>query len=176
MSLSINIVHAAGYLGRDPEIKYAESGAAICTFSFASTETWKDKQGVKQERTTWFNCKAWNKTAEHVAKYFTKGEPIFVVGKYQMDEYEDKNGDQKRFHYINVQRAEFLPRPRRPSETGAISDDPTLMNEANSAFADAVDDVTEDIPFGFVLPFLLTSVLAGSSYAQGVFHVVMRLS
>ena len=105
----INICHAGGYLGRDPEIKQLNAGGTLATFSFASTEKWRGKDGEQKERTTWFNCKAWGKTAELVGKHFEKGSPIFVTGRYQVDEYEDKDGQQKRFHYVKVDRVEFLP-------------------------------------------------------------------
>lgn len=122
MALGINIVHAAGYLGRDPEVRTLDSGAAVAKFSFASTETWRNKDGEKQERTTWFECQAWNKTAELVGKFFRKGDPIHVSGRYQVDEYE-KDGKTQRFHYVKVDRVEFLPSSKRQGADAGVTDD-----------------------------------------------------
>ncbi len=118
----INICHAAGHLGRDPEIKQLNGGGTLATFSFASTEKWRSKDGEQKERTTWFNCKAWGKTAELIGNHFDKGSPIFVTGRYQVDEYEDKDGQQQRFHYINVDRVAFLPNPKRQSPDTGVDD------------------------------------------------------
>ena len=138
MSLGINIVHAAGYLGRDPEVRTLDSGATVAKFSFASTETWRSKDGEKQERTTWFECQAWNKTAELVGKFFHKGDPIHVSGRYQVDEYEDNDGQQKRFHFIKVDRVEFLPSPK---QQGEVRIDVNQQQSPDAGVTDA------DIPF-----------------------------
>ena len=121
MAIGINIVHAGGYIGRDPELKTFESGTAVCQFSLASTETWRSKDGERQERTTWFNCKAWGRTGELVANHFSKGDPIFVTGRFQVDEYE-KNGETQRFHYVKVDRVEFLPSPKQQGADAGVTD------------------------------------------------------
>lgn len=93
MSGSVNQVTLVGRLGKDPEIKYTQSGDAVANFSIATDETWKDKSGEKQQRTTWHNIVAWQKLAEICGHYLKKGQQIFLQGKLQVRKWEDKDGN-----------------------------------------------------------------------------------
>ena len=84
-----------GRLGRDPETRYSADGKAICNFSVATSETWKDKSGEKQERVEWHNITAFDRLAEICQQYLHKGSQVFVEGRIQTDKYTDKAGVEK---------------------------------------------------------------------------------
>ncbi|MBN96373.1 MAG: single-stranded DNA-binding protein [Flavobacteriaceae bacterium] len=91
-----NKVQLIGNLGKDPEIITLENGSKLAKFSLATNENYKDKNGEKQSKTEWHNLIAWNKTAELIEKYVTKGKEIAIEGKLSNKSYEDKEG-QKRY-------------------------------------------------------------------------------
>lgn len=92
---SLNKVMLIGHLGKDPEVRYTPSGAAVCSFSLATTETFKDKSGDKQERTEWHNITIWNKLAEIAGEYLKKGSLVYLEGKNQTEKYQDKDGNDR---------------------------------------------------------------------------------
>ncbi|MFY8000594.1 MAG: single-stranded DNA-binding protein [Candidatus Kapaibacteriota bacterium] len=95
MSRGFNRVLLIGNVGKDPEIRYTTSGVPVATFALATSEMWKDKDGVPQERTDWHNVVAWRKLAEIIQEIVKKGSRLLVEGKIQNRSYE-KNGE-KRF-------------------------------------------------------------------------------
>lgn len=85
----VNRVTIVGNLGRDAETRYTPGGTAICSFSVATTESWKDKQtGEKQERTEWHRIETFGKLAEICGEYLKKGSQVYIEGKLRTDEYE----------------------------------------------------------------------------------------
>lgn len=85
----INKVMIIGNVGKDPELTYTPSGAPVCTFSVATSESWKDKNtGQKRENTEWHNIVVWNQLAEHCAKYLSKGRQVYIEGKLQTRSWE----------------------------------------------------------------------------------------
>jgi single-strand DNA-binding protein len=88
----INKVTLVGNLGKDPELRYTSSGDAVATFSMATSESWKDAGGNTQERTQWHSIVAWKKLAEICSEYLKKGSKIFLEGRIQYRQYDDKNG------------------------------------------------------------------------------------
>ena len=91
-SRSVNKVTLIGNLGKDPELRYTSSGVAVATFSMATSESWKDTEGNAQERTQWHSIVAWRKLAEIVGEYLKKGSKIYLEGRLQYRNYDDKNG------------------------------------------------------------------------------------
>jgi single-strand DNA-binding protein len=85
---SVNKVILVGNLGRDPEVRYMPNGEAVCNFSIATTENWKDKSGVKQEKTEWHNVVMYRKLAEIAGEYLKKGRPVYVEGRLQTRKWE----------------------------------------------------------------------------------------
>jgi single-strand DNA-binding protein len=85
---SVNKVILVGNLGRDPEIRYMPNGEAVANFSIATTENWKDKSGVKQEKTEWHNIVMYRRLAEIAGEYLKKGRPIYVEGRLQTRKWE----------------------------------------------------------------------------------------
>lgn len=89
---SVNKVMLIGNLGKDPELRYTNSGVAVATFSLATNESWRDPDGNMQERTQWHNAVAWRKLAEICGEYLKKGSKVYVEGRLQYRNYDDKNG------------------------------------------------------------------------------------
>ena len=105
----INKVIIVGNLGKDPEVTYVPSGAAVAKFSVATSETWKDKtSGEKKERTEWHRIVAWDKLGEICGKYLSKGRQVYVEGKLQTHSYDDKEVVKRYVTEIIAQEVQFL--------------------------------------------------------------------
>src|SRR5690348_14007940 len=89
---SLNKVLLIGNLGKDPELRYTANGQAVATFTLATNESWKDKEGNLQERTEWHNIVAWQRLAEICGEYLKKGKKVYVEGRLQTRNFEDKEG------------------------------------------------------------------------------------
>ena len=85
---SVNKVILVGNLGRDPEVRFMPNGEAVCNFSIATTDSWKDKSGAKQEKTEWHNIVMYRKLAEIAGEYLKKGRPVYVEGRLQTRKWE----------------------------------------------------------------------------------------
>ena len=105
---SVNKVILVGNLGRDAELRYTPGGAAVAKFSLATTETWNDKSGQKQERTEWHNIDIWGKQAETLTEYLRKGKQVYVEGRLQTDEYTDKEGVKRKSTKVRGDRIVLL--------------------------------------------------------------------
>ena len=93
---SLNQVNLIGNLGRDPEVKHLASGDAVCNFSIACSESWKDKNtGEKKEKTEWVNITIYGKLAEIAGQYLHKGSQVFLSGKLQTRKWQDKDGNDR---------------------------------------------------------------------------------
>jgi len=101
-----------GNLGKDPELRFTTAGKAVCNFSVATSESYTDAQGQKVEKTDWHNVVVWEKQAENCKKYLSKGSKVFVEGKIQTREWEDKQGGKRYTTEIVAQTVKFLSSPR----------------------------------------------------------------
>jgi single-strand DNA-binding protein len=97
MARGVNKVTLVGNLGKDPEIKSTPSGMSIATFSLATTERAKDKEGNWQDRTEWHSVKAFGRTAEVVGEYLKKGRTVYIEGRIHYDSWDDKDTGQKKY-------------------------------------------------------------------------------
>ncbi len=93
--MSVNKVILVGRLGRDPETRYTGSGQAVCNFSLATDETYKDRNGERQKRTEWHRISVWGKLAEICQQYLKKGSLVYVEGRIQSREWQDKEGQKR---------------------------------------------------------------------------------
>ena len=93
--MSVNKVILVGRLGRDPETRYTTSGQAVANFSVATDETYKDRNGERQKRTEWHKIVVWGKQAEIAQQYLKKGSLIFIEGRIQSREWQDKEGQKR---------------------------------------------------------------------------------
>ena len=117
MGKSLNRAQLIGHLGKDPELKYTQNGTAVATFSIATSESWKDKDGNVTERTEWHNIVAWRKLAEICGEWLKKGKRVYIEGKIQTRSYE-KDGIKK---YI----------------TEIVADDMIMLDGAKSASSES---------------------------------------
>src|ERR1700730_4367497 len=92
---SVNKVILVGNLGRDAELRYTPTGAAVSTINMATTEVWNDKAGQRQEKTEWHRVVLWGKSAESLSEYLTKGKQIYVEGRLQTRQWDDKDGNKR---------------------------------------------------------------------------------
>lgn len=99
MAGSLNKVILIGRLGKDPELKYTPSGTPVTKFSLATDSSYKDSGGDRQQRTEWHNIVTWNKLAEICGQYLTKGKQIYIEGRIQSRQWEDKQTGAKRTAY-----------------------------------------------------------------------------
>lgn len=93
---SLNKVMLIGNLTRDPELRVTPKGTAICQFGLAVNRQFKDESGATRDETTFVDIEAWGKQGETVAKYLSKGRPLFVEGRLKLDTWDDKTTGQKR--------------------------------------------------------------------------------
>jgi single-strand DNA-binding protein len=92
---SVNKVILVGNLGRDAELRYTPGGSPVATLNLATTEIWNDKAGQRQEKTEWHRIVLWGKTAESLNEYLTKGKQIYVEGRLQTRQWDDKDGNKR---------------------------------------------------------------------------------
>jgi single-strand DNA-binding protein len=135
---SVNKAILVGNLGRDPEMRYTQSNTAVCNFSIATTDKYKDKSGEWQESTEWHNIVAWAKLAEICAEYLRKGKQVYIEGRLQTREWTDKSG-QKRYTTEVIAREMQMLGPK-----GAVEEVPQ-----GGGYAPAPDpgDDESDLPF-----------------------------
>jgi len=105
---SVNKVILVGNLGRDAELRYTPGGAAVATLNMATTEVWNDKSGQRQEKTEWHRVVLWGKTAESLSEYLTKGKQIYVEGRLQTRQWDDKDGNKRYTTEIRGDRVVLL--------------------------------------------------------------------
>jgi single-strand DNA-binding protein len=111
----LNKVQFIGHLGRDPEVRYLSNGMAVCNFSVASSEKWKDKaSGEMQERTEWLRCNAFDRLGEVCGEYLKKGSLVYVEGNLQTRKYTDKDGVERQVTECRLQSMKMLG--GRPAE------------------------------------------------------------
>jgi len=137
MSKDLNQCNFIGRLGRNPEIKYTQSGDAIATFSLAVGETYKDKSGQKVEKTEWIRCVAWRKLAEIIGEYLSKGSQVFVSGKFTTETWE-KDGVKREVVKIVVNNMQMLGGKAKSGEP---------ENNAQVEHKQPADEPTDDLPF-----------------------------
>ena len=105
---SVNKVILVGNLGRDIELRYTPGGAAVATLSLATTDVWNDKSGQRQEKTEWHRVVLWGKTAETLAEYLLKGRQIYVEGRLQTRQWDDRDGNKRYTTEIRSDRVVLL--------------------------------------------------------------------
>ncbi len=106
--MSVNTVMLIGNLGRDPEVRFTANGRAVARFSIATSETWNDAEGNRQERTEWHNIVVWGKQGESCGQYLAKGRQVYIEGSIRNRSYDDKNGVKRYITEIVAQRVRFL--------------------------------------------------------------------
>ena len=120
---SVNKVILLGNLGRDPETRYTTGGDAVTNLRIATTETWKDKSGEKQEKTEWHSVVLFGRQAEIAGEYLKKGRSVYIEGRLQTRKYTDKEGVEKYATEIVGDRMQLLGGPRDAAGGAGMGDD-----------------------------------------------------
>ena len=148
---SINKVIIIGNVGRDPELRYTPSGAAVCNVTVATSRNWKDKtSGEKVEETEWHRVVFYDRLAEIAGEYLKKGRSVYVEGRLKTRKWTDKDGAEKYTTEIVADNMQMLggrddgERTERPAERPAQRQAP---KPAPKASANAFSDMDDDIPF-----------------------------
>ena len=148
-----------GNLTRDPELRVTPKGTSICQFALAINRTFKMESGETREEVTYIDIEAWGKQGETIAKYVTKGRPLFVEGRLRLDQWEDKNTKEKRSRVkVVLENFQFLGDSRGGGAGGGAAAaepgvDQTASPErhappARSAAKPApAENLDEDVPF-----------------------------
>lgn len=153
---SVNKVILIGHLGRDPEVRYAPSGAAVANFSLATSRRWKDKaSGEQQEETEWHRCVAYDRLGEVVGEYLKKGSQVYVEGRLKTRKWEDKDGATKYATEIIVENMTMLGgrgdresgEQRAPSPAPAAPVSKAAAARTAPKSGTGFDDMDDDIPF-----------------------------
>lgn len=163
MSRSLNKVTLIGNLGNDPEVRSTTGGNRVATFSLATSRTWNDASGAKQEKTEWHRCVVWNtkgsQLADIVEKYVKKGDKLYVEGRIEYRQWQDKEGQTRYSTEINVRELIMLGGGRGASadfdggEGGARRAPAPAKAKASAGgedfedFPNALADEDDDLPF-----------------------------
>jgi single-strand DNA-binding protein len=142
---SVNKVILVGNLGKDPEVRYMPNGEAVCNFSIATTDSWKDKAGEKQERTEWHNIVMYRKLAEIAGEYLKKGRPVYIEGRLQTRKWE-KDGVDRYTTEIIVDQMQMLGGRGNSADTTNYDQTPTVDAPAKQSAAGNFDEFDE-VPF-----------------------------
>lgn len=162
MSRSLNKVTLIGNLGKDPEVRATSNGSRVASFSVATSRTWNDTAGSKQEKTEWHRCVAWNskgsQLADIVEKYVKKGDKVYVEGRIEYGQYQDKDGQTRYTTDIRVFELIMLGGGRgaggdmdgdaRPARSAAPAKAKTgAGGDEFEDFPGALADEDDDLPF-----------------------------
>jgi single-strand DNA-binding protein len=155
--MSINKVILVGNLGKDPELRYTPSGVAVATFSLATSERYKDKNGEWVDKTEWHNIVAWRQLAEICGKYLHKGKQVYIEGKLQTRSYDDRDGNKRYTTEIVADQMKMLGRSGEENGGQARSggefrqsrpaSPASQSTPAYEDFADPPFNPDDDIPF-----------------------------
>ena len=167
MSRSLNKVVLIGNLGNDPEVRSTTGGNRVATFSLATSRSWNDASGSKQEKTEWHRCVVWNtkssQLADIVEKYVKKGDKLYVEGRIEYRQWQDKENQTRYSTEINVRElimlgggkgggggdfegGEGAPR-RAPTSAAPRTAKTTAPSEDFEDFPGALADEDDDLPF-----------------------------
>jgi single-strand DNA-binding protein len=155
---SVNKVILMGNLGKDPEVRFMPNGDAVCNFSIATTDSWKDKAGERQEKTEWHNIVMYRRLAEIAGEYLKKGRPVYIEGRLQTRKWQTKEGQDRYTTEIIADSMQMLGgRDGAPAQLSANNEDkikddfdqtPKRNNQVEqSNTGSAFDEFEDDIPF-----------------------------
>jgi single-strand DNA-binding protein len=148
--MSVNRVILVGRLGRDPEMRYTSAGQAVCNFSMATDETYKDRNGERQKRTEWHKIVVWAKQAEIAQQYLKKGSLVYIEGRIQSRQWDDKEGQKRTSYEIVCNNFRMLGGRAEAAAAGigpGVSADVEAPAPSDDAAAPSPEISDEDIPF-----------------------------
>ncbi len=144
---SVNKVILVGNLGRDPEVRRMPSGDAMVNLSIATTDTWKDKGGERQEKTEWHRVVMFGRVAEVAGEYLKKGSQAYFEGRLQTRKWTDKEGQDKYTTEVVADRMQMLGSRSGSGGGGGGESHSSVKSSGSSEFSGGLDDLEDDIPF-----------------------------
>lgn len=162
--MSLNKAILIGHLGKDPEVRYLPNGEAVANATLATSETWKDKNGAKQEKTEWHNVVFYRRLAEIVGEYLKKGALIYVEGRITTEKWQDKEGKDRYTTKIVANEMKMLGGKPSGASSFEVMDDRSSEGQASptrtaparaaapaakpaAAAKSSFDNFDDDIPF-----------------------------
>ncbi len=149
--MSVNRVILVGRLGRDPETRYTSAGQAVCNFSLATDESFKDRSGERQKRTEWHKIVLWGKQAEIAQQYLKKGMLVYIEGRIQSRQWDDRDGNKRTTVEIvgNLMRmlTSRADSAAAAAAGAAAAGEPEVPAPAGDEAAPSPEITDEDIPF-----------------------------
>jgi single-strand DNA-binding protein len=142
---SLNKVQLIGRLGKDPEVKYTNDNVAVAKLTVATSETYKDKTGAKQEITEWHNVVCWRNLAEIAEKFLTKGKQVYIEGKLRTRNWEDKDGNKR--YTTEIIADNFLMLDKKESSGSETHTETAAPKTANTAPPIETVGPEDDLPF-----------------------------
>jgi len=142
---SLNKVILIGNLGGDPEMRYLHDGTAVATLSIATTDTWKDKNGERQEKTEWHRVVIYRKLAEIAGEYLKKGRSVYIEGRLKTDKWTDKQGVER--YTTNIVATDMKMLGSKPNGQQSESDSTPAKAGAGGGNDSGFDGMDDDIPF-----------------------------
>ena len=146
--MSVNKVILVGHLGKDPEVKYTASGAAVCRFSLATNEAFKNKAGEPQKRTEWHSIVVRGKLAEICDEYLTKSKQVYIEGSIRTGKWKDRDGNERKSYDIVARYMQMLSPSTNGNGAkpkGGDAPQQSQPSEEDNPFRQ--DEGSEDIPF-----------------------------
>lgn len=147
--MSFNRIIIVGNLGRDPELRYTPQGTPVCSFTMATNERRKDRNGEMQDQTTWFRVTLWNRQAETASQYLQKGKQVYIEGRLRVEEYTDRDGKPRQSLEVTATDMQFIgsrggdePMTERVAASASSSG-----GTSGGGPAERPDITDEDIPF-----------------------------
>ena len=145
---SMNRVFLAGNLTRDPEVRHIPSGITVADLGLAINESYKSKSGEMVENTIFVDVVVWGRQAETSGEYLSKGSPVLIEGRLQLDSWETKEGDKRSKLRVRADRVQFLSSPRKADYSGAPpASGGSAPKSSNVGSAPAPTEDDDDLPF-----------------------------
>ena len=153
--MSVNKVILVGHLGKDPEVRYMPNGEAVANVTLATSETWKDKTGEKQEKTEWHNIVFYKRLGEIAGQYLKKGSLIYVEGRITTEKWQDKEGKDRYTTKIVANEMKMLGAKSSGASNFEVMEKPAASEQSSAAPASKApapaksnfDNFDDDIPF-----------------------------
>ena len=154
MAGSVNKVILIGRVGRDPEVRYTSSGSPVATFSVATDESFKAKNGEQQQHTEWHKVVAWSKLAEICGEYLTKGKLVYIEGSIRSRQWEDQSGNKRTSYEIIARNMQMLGSRSDSERAASAGTRPAATSAQNDERFDSGPEIPpegeitdDDIPF-----------------------------
>jgi len=144
---NLNKVFLIGNLTRNPELRYTPSGVAVIDVDLATSRTYTTRAGDKKEEVCYVRVVAWGKQAETCGEYLTKGSPVFIEGRLQLDSWETNEGEKRSKLKVQAQRIQFLGKTKKSMDDSKRFEDEINVNAEMDENIDDVGELSDDIPF-----------------------------